>query len=290
MKALHPAQPVADIPNVAEGQVEATNVSVIDFSGGIKEVQTVVAATFAASGQGDYVVIENTGGTKHAYWLDKDANGTAPTGAAYVASGVKSKVSIVTGDTAALVAAALKAKIDSDGFFTTSINSATVTITQLLTGNATAPARHNTGDSGNGSFTVATVTGGVVPDLNNKYFLFSSSALDYYAWFNVNGAGADPLVASRTAVPVACTGEETAAQLATLAAAQITALAAVNSEADGSKVLIFNDTAANVLNAAAGNSGFTVVTQAQGLAANESKPSGNLGASSNVTSVISALT
>ncbi len=290
MKPLHPAQPVTDIPNVAEGQVEATNVSVVDFSGGVKEVQTVVSVAFASTAQGDYVILEDTAALKYAFWLDKDANGTAPTGAAYVASDVKTKISIVTGNTAAQVATALKAGIDATLAFTTSINSATVTITQLLTGDVAAPVRHNTGDSGNGSFTVATGLGGALPSLNSKYFLFSSSAVNYYCWFNVNGGGSDPAVSLRTGVPVACTGEETAAQLAALAAIEINALGLVNAEADGSKLLIFADAAADVLNASAGNSGLTVVLQAQGQAVNDSRAAGNLGAASNTTTVISALT
>lgn len=286
---LKPGQKVSDITGFMSAVNEASKVQVVDFSGGVKEIQSVVVAATASVGQGDYIVLENTAGVKHAFWLDIDANGTAPTGAAYVAAANKHKVSIITGGTAPQNAAILKTAIDATAAFgTTSISTATVSITQLLTGNATAPARHNTGDTGNGSFTVATVTGGVLPSLNSKYFTFDKSGTSYYAWFNINGGGSDPSPGG-TGVEVVATGEETATELAALAAAAINALSGITSVNDGSVLKIVVDSVGDITNATAGNSGLAVSVKAQGQTAHQS-PGGNEAAEAPEPSIIDPLT
>lgn len=286
---LHPAQVVADITGLASETHEETKVQVVDFSGGVKEVQSVTCPAQAAAAQGDYVVLEDTAGLKYAFWIDIDADGTEPTGAAYVASDVQTPVSVATGDLAAVVAAAFKTAVDSTSAFgTTSIATATVSVPQLLTGNAAVPARHNTGDTGNGSFVVATVTGGVIPSLNSKYFTFDKSGTSYYAWFNVNGNGVDPAPGG-TGVEVEATGEETPSQLAALAAAAIDALAGISANNDASLLKIVVDAVGDIANASAGNSGLVVDIQSQG-ASGLMAPGGNEATTSPVTSVISPLT
>lgn len=42
----------------------------------------------------------------------------------------------------------------------------------------------------------------VISTLSGKYFLFSNTIADYYLWFKVDGAGADPGVAGRTGIQV----------------------------------------------------------------------------------------
>jgi hypothetical protein len=65
--------------------------------------------------------------------------------------------------------------------------------------------------------TVADVAG----SLNNLYFFISSPNTDYYVWFNVGGAGVDPLIPGRTAIPVAFVPNATANTVATAVAAAI---------------------------------------------------------------------
>lgn len=292
---LKPGQNVSDLPGPAlEGQVEATNVAVLSFAGGVYEQQSVECASFAAAAQADYFVIEDTAGQTFAVWLDKDANGTAPTGAAYVASDVQIEVDIVTGNTSSQVADAVKAALELESAFTAvmsvSIEGAVLTITQVLPGEVSDPAIHSADDLADGSFVVATVLEGELPSLNSKYFLFSSPSVNYYAWFNVNGGGVDPSVATRTGVEVACTGNESAIDLAVLAAAQIDALSGVNCEADSGKILIRADSKEDVLSASSGDSGMSVEILAQGTVAYNNSPAGNLGATSNQPSIISSNT
>jgi hypothetical protein len=286
---LHPAQIVADINGLMSETREETKVQVIDFSGGIKEVQSVVVAATASVAQGDFIILEDTAGLKYAFWMDIDAAGTQPAGILYSAANVKTKVSIITGGTAPQNAALLKTKIDSTSAFgTTSISTATVSVPQLLTGDATAPVRKNAAENGNGSFTVATVTGGVIPTLNSKYFTFDKSGTAYYAWFNVNGKGSDPAPGG-TGVEIVATGEESASAVAALAAAAINALAGITSVNDGSILKIVVDAVGNITNATAGNTGLSVDVRAQG-ADGLLSPGGNYATSSPVTSIISPLT
>ena len=46
-------------------------------------------------------------------------------------------------------------------------------------------------------------TGAVATNLDGTYFLVSSTATDYYVWFNLDGGSVDPMVAGRTGIPVA---------------------------------------------------------------------------------------
>lgn len=99
---------------------------------------------------------------------------------------------------------------------------------------------------------------GTAASLANKYFIFSSSGVNYYAWFNLDAGGVDPAVASKTAVAVAITTGQSVSAIATAAAAAINALALVNSAADGSQIIIRSDAIGAITDAGAGNSGFTV--------------------------------
>ena len=67
--------------------------------------------------------------------------------------------------------------------------------------------------------------------LNSTYFLLNSAnnTNKYYVWFNINSAGIDPLVAGRTAIPVA---GATNANAATLGAAMATAIGTTVASAD----------------------------------------------------------
>lgn len=292
---LHPAQPVENIPGNYSGQVEATKVLTVAMTGGVNEVQTVTCASFAGSAQGDYCVFSNAAGNTFAVWLDKDANGTTPTGAAYVAATNKIKASISTGGTNAQTASAIKTAIEANSNYlasniTASLASNVLTLTHSRPGDVTAPAVHNTGDTGAGSLAVATSTGGASPSLNSKYFICSSNSTNYYVWFNVNHKGSDPSVASKTAIPVALTGNESITGIASAAATEINAISGLTASYDSDgNIIISNDSKANVLNAGAGDSGFSVVIKAQGEQSRFA-PDTSVGGISVNPSVISALT
>lgn len=82
--------------------------------------------------------------------------------------------------------------------------------------------------AGTTTFTVATVQTGsaLLPEISSittvagssitggQYFIFSSTTVDYYVWFKIDGAGADPVVASRTGILISLNSTDTDAVVA----------------------------------------------------------------------------
>ena len=133
------------------------------FTAGTAEITTVTFPAVASATQADYVHFTAQDGTKYAVWLDIDANGTAPTGALYVAADTQIEVDVVTGDTDAQVATKVKAAIGTsmDADFTVGTPSgADITFTQLKTGAVTDVAPKSADDGGAGSITKSVGTAG----------------------------------------------------------------------------------------------------------------------------------
>lgn len=241
--------------------------------GGTGEVQTITVPATAAAAQGDYFVLQDPEGITLAVWLDIDADGTAPTGAAYVASDVQSEVNIVTGGTAAqngaLVAAALSA---TNAFTVVDNEDGTVTITFLKLGNAGAPAIHNTGDTGDGSFLVATDTAGTAPTVQGKYFTASNTTTDFYFWFSSSGNGSDPAPGG-TGVEIALEGDESNSEYLNLITTAIDGATGFSAERDGSRIIVSVDASGAAADLAAGDSGFSVEVRSQGYASHNPLPS-----------------
>lgn len=236
--------------------------------GGTGEVQTITVPATAAAAQGDYFVLEDPEGVTLAVWLDIDANGTEPTGAAYVASDAQAEVDIVTGGTAAQNGALVAAALEATGAFTVVDNEdGTVQVTFLKRGNAAAPAIHNTGDTGNGSFLVATTTAGTAPTVQGKYFLFSNTSTDFYGWFSCSGNGSDPAVASRTGVEIDLGGDEDNDEYLTYITSKIDGTTGMSAERDGSRIVVSVDATGAAADIGAGDSGFTVESRSQGYVA-----------------------
>lgn len=139
-----------------------------------------------------------------------------------------------------------------------------------------------------GSYEVTKVTvAGTAVSLANKYFIFSSSGVNYYCWYNLDAGGVDPAVAGKTAVPVAIATGDSTSVIATATAVAVNALALVNSYASGSDVWIKADAIGHVTNAGAGNSGFTINVTSQGHPAEDSYPAKAVDSFSNNPSTIS---
>lgn len=264
---------VTEITCVADvGAREVTEITCIADAGTF-EVATVTWPAVAGATQGDYVVISNKAGTTWAAWLDIDAAGTAPTGAAYVAATNKVKVSVLTGDDAATVRAAALTALGAMTDLTPAAGAAGAsTFTSTKMGNVADPVPHNADDSGAGGITASAVDG-VASNLNNTYFTINSvnavtkAVKAFYVWFNVNGEGTDPAVVGKTAVPVAITA---GAQANTdVAAAVDVALAALTNDFTssvlGAVVTITNKKVGAVVDAANGAASpvfvFNVTTQ-----------------------------
>lgn len=143
------------------GSESALTLTKKTFIGGTGEVTVVTFPTFAASTQADYLGFETTGGVKYAFWLDKDAAGTVPTGAVYVAATNKVLVPIVTGNSAAAVALAAVTAIGTIANVTITNNlDGTVTFTQLVGGTCVDAAPKTANDGGAGSISVSVTTAG----------------------------------------------------------------------------------------------------------------------------------
>lgn len=138
---------------------DSTNDIVVTFldDKGIVNIEELTIPSTAAASQGDYVVLTNAYGAKIAAWLDINANGTAPTGAAYVAATTKLKISIVTGGTAIANAAIFATTLDATAWANSAtiaaVGDGTLTITQVIGAVVTAADPHNTGDTGLGTIT-----------------------------------------------------------------------------------------------------------------------------------------
>lgn len=137
---------------------------------GAAQVETVTAPAVAGATQADFIVIYNQAGSSEALWLDIDAAGTAPTATQYTAAGTKTKVSVVTGNTAAQVAAAIVAAITLTGITVVDNLDGTFSITQNVYGACSDAVPYNAAGSGAGSITVAVGTQGLAASLGEGKF------------------------------------------------------------------------------------------------------------------------
>ncbi len=154
-------------------------------------------------------------------WLD---NGTgvdpAPAGKTAI------HVTYTGGDTANALATAIRAALNAlTADFTATGSNAAVVIHSVAFGSVTAAAD---GTAATGFTFSAPSTPGVASNLNNKYFLLSDEGDSnlFYVWMNVDGIGTDPMVAGRTAAPIAFSS---GASAGTIGTALATAVALLNS-------------------------------------------------------------
>jgi len=116
--------------------------------------------SFAGTGQADYFFFTAPNRT-YAVWIDKDNNGTAPTGAIYTSAGTKIEVDIATGDTISGVAEKVRIALAANTTFATtdgivasrpgSDQRLTITLPSYVGPNNSV---NNAGDSGAGSITL----------------------------------------------------------------------------------------------------------------------------------------
>ncbi len=273
---ISPSATVESINNEVSGQPEQSYVECVADVGEY-EIFTATFTTYAGSAQGDYISFtEPSSGEKFAVWLDKNNNGTAPSGAVYTAADQKCEVDIAIADTASQVgqkvktALALVAALDC---FVISGSGAVLTFTANKIGTATDAAPHNTGDTGDGSITTSVTQQGVASNLLNKYFTLKNGAdAAYFAWMNVNSQGVNPAPGG-TAIEVTVAKGATAAEVATAVATAVDASAEFEAETDGTRVKITNSAVGTATNTGAGNSTFTVSVQSDGTAATQPGPS-----------------
>ncbi len=260
----------ASLPEGVTSDAEVTEVT-IPAEEGVKESTTITLPSTAGATQGDYFTYENAAGVKYAAWLDIDADGTAPTGAEYVAATNKIEVDIVTAETDAQVAAKVKAAIEADGSFAaadltiTDNVDGTLTLDQDNIGVTTDPVPHDASDSGAGSVTILVDTEGVDSTLDGTYWTLNSDDTEYYVWNNVDGADNDPAVGGKTGIEVAMSGAASANTVATATAAAIDAVEDFTSGVPGAAVItVINADKGVAVDAADVDAGVSVEVTEQG--------------------------
>ena len=137
------------------------SVGALIHGSGTREETVLTFPATAAATQGDYISVYTPGGTQTAVWLDIDANGTAPTGALYVASDAQIEVDIVGGGTAAqnatLAYTALNGNVSGLSFVDNLDGTLTMTADDI--NDTTDATPKNADDSGAGSISVSATDG-----------------------------------------------------------------------------------------------------------------------------------
>lgn len=103
--------------------------------------------------------------------------------------------------------------------------------------------------------------------LNNQYFMFyEPNGTKHYCWFNINSAGVDPAVSGATGHAVTGATNVTAADIATAAAAVLTAVSGFDCTASDNVLTLTNTTAGRCkpVHDGAADTGFTFVVDVYG--------------------------
>lgn len=259
-------------PDIAGNKAEVSTVTTVADTGEYEEF-TLTAPATAGAVQADYFTMEAPDGDIYAFWLDIDAAGTAPTGAAYLAADQQVMVSIITGDTAIQVAGKIATEMAVVSDVSVLDNAdGTLTVTYDLMGVYADATPHNANDSGAGSIGIVIDNQGVDSNLNSTYWLLDTPTTDYYVWYNVASEGVDPAVAGRTAVPVAVAASASANTVASATQVAVDAVSTVSASVLANVVTVTDDQDGPVPDTADGSAptGFAFATSQQGAIASGS--------------------
>lgn len=110
-------------------------------------------------------------------------------------------------------------------------------------------------------------TAGINPvSLNNKYFYINSAtnAIQYYVWYNVNGAGVDPAISGKTGVMIAISTGSTAQVVAQATKNALDSLGDFLTNIDSDTLLVTNNLVGATSSAQDINTGFLLFEQRTG--------------------------
>jgi hypothetical protein len=193
-------------------------------------VEILCVADVAGSLNSKYFTIDTTT-TSYYVWFDVNGNGVDPT----VAGKTGIEINLATGATNAQVATAVKNALDALDYFSATINTATVTVTNAVMGYVT-----NAAGAGNSGFTVTTTTTG-------------------------NLASTDPAVAGKTGIKVDIIPGETNVNVALKTQLILDAMTTIFDVTVLNEVFtITNHVVGTATNATAGDSGFSINITTQG--------------------------
>jgi len=207
------------------GVKQVQTVTTIADTGALEQSDITTVADVASSLNDTYFLFSSANDTTDYYvWYNVDGAGTDPS----LPGMTGIEVAIVEDDTADNVATASRAAITTAAGADVVVTGATdhIIITNILTGVTT--------DTADGlvptGFIFATVAQGAASNLNSTYFTLSSvnqvtkAQKNFYLWLNINSEGVDPLVAGRTAIPVAAAAGASDSTIATAIRAALNGL------------------------------------------------------------------
>ena len=128
--------------------------------------------------------------------------------------------------------------------------------------------------------TSVTCVADVAGSLNNKYWFINKAAdaVQYYVWYNVNGAGVDPAIGGKTGVMVALSTGASAIAVATATASALSVLSGspFSVSRSGAVLTVTNNAVGATTDASAQTSGFSISVLQQGANANPSPSESNI--------------
>ncbi len=278
MLPITAASTVASLVNDTSGQVEQSYVTCV-ADAGVFEQFTVIFGAGDEIGQGEFLHFVDPSGEKFAVWFDVDAAGTEPNGVIYTAADQKIQVDIVltgTPTTAIEVAALVKVGLEADEDFVefdiVDNLDGSLTFTANLLGNPANAAGYAEDETASTTILETVNASGVASSLQNTFLAFQDNDNDaFYAWFNVNGEGADP-TETGTGIEVAIATGASASAVAAALAAAVHAHAEFEADSNGARCRISTVGSGVATNIGAGDSGFTVSVQSEGGAASKPGP------------------
>jgi hypothetical protein len=195
------------VTNVLKGAVAAG----ADWNvGGAFSVARSTAGVDSGVMGGDYFLISSAEDDYYV-WFTLEGVGTDPSGEPATAGRTGIRVDLLESDDAAAVATKIAAALGGVGEFDITTLGAVLTVTNLSTGEADDAGVGTVG----GSFAVSALRQGASSAIESgDYFTIDTVRDGYYVWFNVDGAGGDPLVAGRTGIEVAISTNSTADEVA----------------------------------------------------------------------------
>ena len=264
INAVNAAAKTIDIYNpnaslTSPGNPEVVDITTIaDIVGQQSQHTVTTVADVGGNLSGEYFILTDSLGTV-AYWYDVDNSGTLePTHGANRSVKIST---VLTGDSAATVAAKTATYLNLDAEFTATVLSNVITVTNVIPG--LLPA----GNAGTSGFTVIqTQTGSASTSINGKWFKMYDINGSVAVWYDVDNSGTlEPIHnCDRSILINTVVSGDSAATVAAKTASVINADPEFLASALGNVVTVTDINNGNRLNASAGTSGFTVTVNTQG--------------------------
>lgn len=191
-------------------------------------------------------------------WFNVDFNNTPPS-----VPGVYRDIAInlLSSHSTSLMAQKIALAISMDSNFL-----AVYSMTYVIISSSTVGIKTNSYDFNSGIYTKNT-SGKDSNNLNSKYFLINSAndVDKYYVWYNVNGAGVDPLVAGKVGLMVAISTGSSGNSIAQATKVVLDATNKFITNINGDSLYVRNKTIGVTTSASSGTSDVFILVENEGL-------------------------